>query len=40
MNTAEIIHGLAVNARAAAAKMRAFSTDKKNEALFAIADAL
>ena len=40
MNTAEIIHGLAVNARAAAAKMRAFTTEKKNEALFAIADAL
>ncbi|MBQ3097308.1 MAG: glutamate-5-semialdehyde dehydrogenase, partial [Kiritimatiellae bacterium] len=40
MNTAEIIHGLAVNARAAAAKMRAFTTERKNEALFAIADAL
>ena len=40
MNTAEIIHGLAVNARAAAAKMRAFSTESKNAALAAIADAL
>ena len=40
MNTAETIHGLAVNARAAAAKMRAFSTESKNAALAAIADAL
>lgn len=40
MNTAEIIHGLAVNARTAAAKMRAFTTEKKNGALLAIADAL
>ena len=40
MSTAEIIHGLAVNARAAAAKMRAFSTESKNVALLAIADAL
>ena len=40
MNTAEIIHGLAVNARAAAAKMRSFTTEKKNAALEAIAQAL
>ena len=40
METAEIIHDLAVKARAAAAKMRAFSTDRKNEALLAIAEAL
>ncbi len=40
MNTAQIIHSLAVNARAAAAKMRAFSTESKNAALAAIADAL
>ena len=40
MNTEEIIHELAVNARAAAAKMRAFPTDRKNAALLAIADAL
>jgi glutamate-5-semialdehyde dehydrogenase len=40
MNTAEIIHGLAVKARAAAAKMRAFPTEKKNAALEAIAQAL
>ena len=40
METAEIIHDLAVKARAAAAQMRAFSTDRKNEALLAIAEAL
>ena len=40
MNTAEIIHGLAVNARAAAAKMRSFSTESKNAALESIAQAL
>ena len=40
METAEIIHGLAVNARAAAAGMRAFTTERKNAALLAIADAL
>ena len=40
MNTEEIIHGLAVNARAAAARMRAFSTASKNAALLAIAEAL
>ena len=40
MNTAEIIHGLAVNARAAAAKMRAFPTGRKNAALEAVAQAL
>ena len=40
MNTEEIIHALAVNARAAAAGMRAFTTDRKNAALLAIADAL
>ncbi len=40
MNTEEIIHALAVNARAAAGKMRAFTTDQKNKALNAIAEAL
>ena len=40
MDTSEIIRGLAVNARAAAAKMRAFPTARKNEALLAIAEAL
>lgn len=40
METAEIIHGLAVRARAAAFKMGAFPTQRKNEALFAVADAL
>ena len=40
METAEIIHDLAVKARAAAAGMRAFSTARKNEALLAIAEAL
>ena len=40
MSTEEIIHELAVNARAAAAKMRAFPTDRKNAALLAIAEAL
>ncbi len=40
MNTEEIIHELAVNARAAAAKMRAFPTESKNAALLAIAEAL
>ena len=40
MNTEEIIHELAVNARAAAAKMRAFTTERKNAALLAIAEAL
>ena len=40
MSTEEIIHALAVNARAAATKMRAFPTERKNEALLAIADAL
>ena len=40
METAEIIHDLAVKARAAAAGMRAFSTARKNEALLAIAEAI
>ena len=40
MSTEEIIHGLAVNARAAATKMRAFQTERKNAALLAIAEAL
>ena len=40
MSTEEIIHGLAVNARAAATKMRAFQTERKNAALIAIAEAL
>lgn len=40
METAEIIHGLAVRARAAAFKMGAFPTQRKNEALLAVADAL
>ena len=40
MNIAEIIHDLAVRARAASAKMRSFSTEQKNEALEAIAQAL
>ena len=40
METAEIIHGLAVKARAAALRMGAFSTKSKNDALLAIADAL
>ena len=40
MSTEEIIHALAVNARVAATKMRAFPTERKNEALLAIADAL
>ena len=40
MNTEETIHALAVRARAAATKMRAFPTERKNEALLAIADAL
>lgn len=40
METAEIIHGLAVRARAAAFKMGAFPTQRKNDALLAVADAL
>lgn len=40
METEEIIHGLAVKARAAALKMGAYSTESKNAALMAIADAL
>lgn len=40
METAEIIHELAVRARAAAFKMGAFPTQRKNEALLAVADAL
>ena len=40
METTEIIHGLAVKARAAALRMGAFSTKNKNDALLAIADAL
>ena len=40
MNTAEEIRSLAVKARAAAALMRPVSTEKKNAALTAIADAL
>jgi len=40
METAEIIHGLAVKARAAALRMGAYSTESKNAALMAIADAL
>ena len=40
MKTEEIIHDLAVKARAAAAGMRTFSTARKNEALLAIAEAL
>jgi len=40
METAEIIHDLAVKARAAAAKMGAFPTERKNAALLAIAEAL
>ena len=40
MSTEEIIHGLAVNARTAATKMRAFQTERKNAALLAIAEAL
>ena len=40
METEEIIHGLAVKARAAALRMGAYSTESKNTALMAIADAL
>ena len=40
METEEIIHGLAVKARAAALRMGAYSTESKNAALMAIADAL
>lgn len=40
METAEIIHGLAVRARAAAFRMGAFPTQRKNDALLAVADAL
>ena len=40
MNTAEIIHDLAVRARAASAKMRSFTTESKNAALEAIARSL
>lgn len=40
METAEIIHGLAVKARAAALRMGAYSTESKNAALMAIAEAL
>lgn len=40
METAEIIHGLAVRARTAAFKMGAFPTQRKNDALLAVADAL
>lgn len=40
MSTAEIIHDLAVKARAASAKMRSFSTECKNRALEDIAQAL
>jgi len=36
----ELIHGMGVRARAAAGAMRAFSTEQKNAALLAIADAL
>ena len=40
MSTEEIIHGLAVKARVAASKMGAVTTEMKNAALLAIADAL
>ena len=36
----ELIHGMGMRARAAAGAMRAFSTEQKNAALLAIADAL
>ena len=40
MEVQELIHEMGVKARAAAGAMRAFSTERKNEALLAIADAL